>query len=399
MNKSRFIKAGHWPTLVVSWFYVAVSFMVWTLIGATSVSISQELPMAAYQQGLLIALPLLGGACLRIVLGILADRFGGKKVAVGGLLTTLLVLAGLWLQPPTLMALYVYGFLLGTAGASFAIVAPLIGRWYAVEQQGLALGIAGAGHGGIFWGMLFGPRLALAIGDWQQLFGVAMVPVGMSLVGMLFAAKDVPALWSQFYRYDYRQTLTSRDTWLFALLSFITVGSLFGLLGYTPFFLEDQYGISVDGANVLLALCVIVGSLSIPLGGWLADKGGGVTVLKVAFFAAALLLAFASELLPLWVELSCWCLSSLSLGLGSGAVVQLTSARFPQQLGMVTGITSACGALGMYFTPILLGLFKQMTGTHTAGFLLLTLLISLAAWLLLLGASRLLKPQRGRPYA
>jgi len=66
--------------------YFDVSFMTWMLIGALSVLIAQELHLTDFQKGFLVAVPLLGGAFFRIVLGLLSDLFGPKKVGMFSLL-------------------------------------------------------------------------------------------------------------------------------------------------------------------------------------------------------------------------------------------------------------------------------------------------------------------------
>ena len=63
------LRSGHWPSLLGGWLHFEVSFVVWLLIGALGVAISQEFGLSATQKGLLVAAPLLSGALLRIVIG------------------------------------------------------------------------------------------------------------------------------------------------------------------------------------------------------------------------------------------------------------------------------------------------------------------------------------------
>jgi NNP family nitrate/nitrite transporter-like MFS transporter len=57
------------------------------------------------------------------------------------------------------------------------------------------------------------------------------------------------------------------------------------------------------------------------------------------------------------------------LGMGNGAVFQLVPQRFPERIGLVTGIVGAAGGLGGFFLPTLLGMTKDYTGSYTAGLL------------------------------
>ena len=138
--------------------------MVWMLLGALANSIVPEFGLSDSQKGLMVAVPLLGGAVLRLVLGLLTDRIGARRhrhprhdldghparhgLALGRSFTKVLLV----------------GLLLGVAGASFAAALPLASRWYPPQYQGLAMGIAGAGNSGTALATFFGPRLAQAWG-------------------------------------------------------------------------------------------------------------------------------------------------------------------------------------------------------------------------------------------
>ena len=63
-TKSGFLKAGHLPTLVAALLYFDVSFMVWVVLGPLAPFLRDELHLTATQQGLVVAVPLLGLAML-----------------------------------------------------------------------------------------------------------------------------------------------------------------------------------------------------------------------------------------------------------------------------------------------------------------------------------------------
>src|SRR5262249_58338189 len=110
-------------------------------------------------KGLLVAVPILGGAVLRLVLGVMTDRWGAKRTGVIGMLVTAVPLLLGWLWVSTYEQALLVGALLGVAGASFAAALPLASRWYPPQYQGLAMGIAGAGNSGTALATLFAPLL------------------------------------------------------------------------------------------------------------------------------------------------------------------------------------------------------------------------------------------------
>ncbi len=191
MDFRDFRRAGHLPTLFSAFLYFDISFMVWILPGALANFIVPEFGLSDSQKGLLVAVPLLGGALLRLVLGLLADHLGARRTGILGMcLTTLPLLLG-WLWAGSFGQMLLVGLLLGVSGASFAAALPLASRWYPPRYQGLAMGIAGAGNSGTALATLVGPRLA-EIWGWHTVFGLALVPLVATLLLFVFLARDSP---------------------------------------------------------------------------------------------------------------------------------------------------------------------------------------------------------------
>ncbi len=72
--KSSFWKSGHTPTLFAAFLYFDLSFMVWYLLGPLAVQIAADLHLTTQQRGLMVATPILAGAVLRFLMGMLADQ-------------------------------------------------------------------------------------------------------------------------------------------------------------------------------------------------------------------------------------------------------------------------------------------------------------------------------------
>src|SRR3546814_19314204 len=79
--KSSFWASGHWPTLVAAFLYFDLAFMVWVILGPLAPAISEDLSLTPAQKGLMVAVPTLAGAVLRVVNGLLVDRLGPKRSA------------------------------------------------------------------------------------------------------------------------------------------------------------------------------------------------------------------------------------------------------------------------------------------------------------------------------
>jgi NNP family nitrate/nitrite transporter-like MFS transporter len=369
--------------VLASFLYFDSSFMVWVLLGALGNFIADDLGLAGTEKGLMIALPVLSGALLRLAGGFSADRFGGRRVGIIGLSLTLFPLAGGWLFADRLAEVYLVGLLLGVAGASFAVAMPLASRWYPPERQGLVLGLAAAGNSGTVTASLFAPRLAEAFG-WHAVFGLAMLPVAVVLVAFFLLAKDSPAQPAPLRIRDYARVFRQGDTLWFCLFYSVTFGGFVGLATYLAVFFRDQYSISKVTAGDITAACVFAGSFARPLGGLLADRLGGIRVLTLIFALVGATMLIVSSLPSLTTAVGVIIIGMALLGMGNGAVFQLVPQRFPRQMGVLAGLVGAAGGLGGFALPFLLGLIQDTTGSYRDGFLIFALAAISCAGLLAL---------------
>lgn len=371
-GKSGFMHAGHKPSLFSSFLYFDVSFMIWVLLGPLAVIIMGDFDMTASQKANLVALPTLGGSILRLVLGFLTDRIGPKKTGQLGMLLTMIPLFWAWQFADTLSSMYYIALLLGIAGASFAAALPLASRWYPPQYQGLAMGIAGAGNSGTVLTTLFANRIATHYGDWHIVFGFALIPITITFIVFTILAKDSPNQPAPATFKDYGRMFQQRDTWLFSLLYSVTFGGFVGMATYLTIFFNTQYNLAPVRAGDFTTICVIAGSFFRPVGGWLADKIGGIRMLISLYTGVAILLVIISGLPPLGFVTVLLFAMMMMLGMGNGAVFQLVPQRFRKEIGIITGIVGAAGGLGGYFLPKILGNIKEATGSYSTGFLILS---------------------------
>ncbi len=368
---------GHWPTLFASFLHFDVSFMLWVLLGALGVFVSEAAGLNPAQKGLVVAIPILSGSLLRVPLGLAADRFGGKRVGTIMLAALYVPLLAGSMAAPTLSALVGVGLLLGVAGASFAVALPLASRWYPPEKQGLAMGIAAAGNSGTVVTNLVAPRLA-AIHGWQHVMLLAMLPLTVALIGFLVMARDAPGTGRPRPPGMWRRMLATPDLWWFCALYAVTFGGYVGLSSFLPILLRDQYALSPVVAGTFTAVLACAGSLARPAGGHLADRWGGARLLSILIMGVATVYAAGATLPGLRGMTVALGLGMLCLGLGNGAVFQMVPQRFREEIGMATGVIGAVGGIGGFVVPIVLGQARSAFGSFAPGFLFLTLLAASA---------------------
>ena len=383
MDMKSFKKSGHLPSLTSAFLYFDVSFMVWVLCGALALYITKDFGLTDSQKATMVALPILGGAILRIPMGILADRIGCKKTGIIGMTITIIPLAWGWLGGSSLSELHAIGLLLGIAGASFGVALPLAGRWYPPQYQGVAMGIAGAGNSGTALATFFGPKIANVYG-WHAVFGIAIIPLLLVLVSFLFMAKDSPNQPEPKKLAEYLSVFKHADTWWFCLFYAITFGGFSGLASYLGIFFYDIYGekavsggLTMVQIGYLVTVTVIAGGVFRPIGGYIADRIGGMKFLQILFtgiLVCAWLVttmpdSFVTMLFITSVMMAC-------LGMGNGSVFQIVPQRFPVEIGVITGVVGAAGGFGGFLLPnYILGPLKQATGSHVAGFMTIGLIV------------------------
>jgi NNP family nitrate/nitrite transporter-like MFS transporter len=364
-----FLKAGHLPTLIAAFLYFDLSFMAWVVLGPLGVAISKDLHLAPVQKGLMVAVPVLAGALLRVVIGVLVDRFRARRVAIGA---QILVIAGLiaaWLlKIHSLDALFGLGIVLGLAGASFAAALPLASSWYPPQYQGTALGIAGAGNSGTSFAALFAPALAIAFG-WQNVIGMTAIPLIIVLGIFIVLAKDSPHAPVPKPLSSYLVLLREADAWRFMFFYSVTFGGFVGLAASLTMYFNDQYGLPAVTAGNCTAAVVFAGSLVRPLGGMIADRIGGIRALTIMYAIASAAFAIIAAGIPsIFVAMPVFIVGMLALGMGNGSVFQLVPQRFRKEMGAMTGLVGMAGGVGGFCLASGLGTAKQLTGNYGTGF-------------------------------
>lgn len=366
-----FWQTGHKPTLFSAFLYFDVAFMVWVMLGPLAPIISKELGLDPAQKGLMVAVPTLAGAVLRLVNGLLVDRIGPKMT---GAIGQVIVIVGLaivwWFGISSYEGTLAVGVILGFAGASFAVALPLASRWYPPEHQGKAMGIAGMGNSGTVLAALFAPILAKLFG-WNNVFGLALIPLVVAFVVYMVFAKDSPDQPAPKAIAAYAEVLKDKDAWWFMLFYGVSFGGFVGLSGSLAIWFSDNFDLTPITAGYCMAACVFTGSLVRPLGGALADRIGGIKTLSYVYFLAAVTLTVISmgpATLPL--ALALFILVMGTLGIGNGAVFQLVPQRFRNEIGVMTGLVGFAGGVGGFYLASSLGFAQKMTGSSGPGFLI-----------------------------
>jgi MFS transporter, NNP family, nitrate/nitrite transporter len=359
--------------LAVGTLAFTLCFYAWSLLGPLGPDLQDHLGLSDLQLSVMVAVPVILGSVMRVPMGILTDRYGGRGVFVALMAWTIIPLVALAIWHNSLGMVIALGFLLGFAGSSFAIGVPFVSRWYPATRQGYALGVYGMGMGGTVLAGLTAPHIA----DEWGLAAPFIVAAGLlAVIAVVFfaMARDAPgervqgrSLWGSLavFRGNPR-------AWALTLFYFLAFGGFVAMFLYLPKLLTGVFDLSKTDAGARAAGFALLAVLARPIGGVLSDRLGADRVLRWSFVATAALAAILAATYTHMVPLTIACLSlAVAFGLGTGAVFKLVASWFPGEVGTVTGVVGAAGGLGGFFPPLVMGIVKSATGGYAIGFLLL----------------------------
>jgi NNP family nitrate/nitrite transporter-like MFS transporter len=188
------------------------------------------------------------------------------------------------------------------------------------------------------------------------------------LIVMIVLAKEPPEIEHQSF-VDHIRCLWQADGWMFNFIYIITFGGFIGLSTFLPTFFYDQFAVTKVQAGQLTVLATLMGSAIRILGGYVADRIGGIVTLAVVLLcviAVSLVLTSAPSLvLTTILFMACFA----ALGAGNGALFQLVPLRFPATTAVAGSMIGEIGALGGAFVPNAMGLSKQYSGSFAYGFI------------------------------
>jgi NNP family nitrate/nitrite transporter-like MFS transporter len=365
---------GNGGQLALALLAFTVTFYGWALLGPLGPDLQDDLGLSDVELSVAVAVPVLLGSLMRIPMGVLTERFGGRRVFAWLLGYTIVPLVVLGFAHDSFAAILALGFLLGFAGSSFAVGVPFVSRWYPPERQGAALGIYGAGMGGTVLAGLTAPRI-VDHADISTVFLVSAGLVAVMLVVWTVFARDAPVPPRAASMRDPVAVLgTGMRAWALVLFYFLAFGGFVAMYLYLPKLLTGVHDLSKTDAGTRAAGFALLAVIGRPLGGFVSDRIGAERVLRVCFTAVLVLAALLAVSYESMVPLTICCLTmALALGLGTGAVFKLVPVWYPDKVGAVTGVVGAAGGLGGFFPPLVMGVVKSATGGYALGFALMAL--------------------------
>jgi NNP family nitrate/nitrite transporter-like MFS transporter len=365
----------------------AINFWAWALLSPLGPKLKESLHLSAFEQSLLVAVPVVVGSLGRIPVGALTDRFGGRVMFPIISFATIIPVLFLGLAGhSSLAALLIGGFFLGISGTAFAVGVPFVNAWFPPQRRGMAVGVFGAGMGGTAISALTTVKLVKAH---SMATPFVITAIALAAYGILAALvlRDAPGQTRPTERLVTRLAATVRlpITWRAAALYAVAFGGYVAFSVYLPTYLKNGYSLSAADASNKMAGFVVFAVIMRPVGGWLSDRLDPSRVLVGAFTVvgiASLVQSTSPALDP--TGTIAFLAMAAALGTASGAVFALVAQRSPvNRVGAVTGIVGAAGGLGGFVPPLIMGSIYGRYGTYATGLVALSavaLIVLILAW-------------------
>ena len=350
-----------WLMLAVLTFARTTMGFQFQSVAAVSAPLIDQFAFSFAALGTLIGLYLLPGAAAALPGGLLAQRFGDKRIAVLGLAA--MTLGGLLMTFTDNVGVLTAGRILSGGGAVFlnVVVTKMVTDWFAGAEMTTAFGFfVSSWPLGIALGLVLLPSLAAALG-WQAAMAVPAVASALALIliALVYRAPATRAL--EAARFTFGLTLRQSTLavvagliWTFYNVGFIIIPA-FG----PAYMIASGYGPAAAGALVSTITWIILPA--IPLAAFVAQRFGGA---DLAMHGSFLLVAGAIALVAIFgPSLPAFAIIGLLFAPPAGLIMTVPAqAAPPERRAVVMGIYFTCYYIGMGVLPGLAGYLRDVTG-------------------------------------
>lgn len=376
------VRSQQISVLSMSTLAFTVCFAVWVMFSIVGIPVKALLQLNETQFGLLVAIPILTGSLVRLPLGMLTDRHGGRIVFFLLMLSCvaplyLLTYATAYWQFLTL------GLFVGLAGGSFSVGISYCARWFRKESQGLAMGIFGAGNAGAAVTKFVAPSLVVALG-WQavpRIYAVALLVTAVAFWFLTYTDRSHNG--NTITSAAQLRALKDVRVWEYSQHYAIVFGGYVALSLWMTKYYINEYGFGIRTAALMAAIFVLPSGALRALGGWLSDRFGAHAVTTTVLWTSwVCLLLLSIPGLHTITFTALLFVVGLMWAFGKASVFKHIADDYPANIGVISGIVGLVGGLGGFVLPIVFGILADLTGIASSAFIALLALTTVSVvWL------------------
>ena len=375
--------------LTMSTVAFTVCFMAWMMFAVIGIQIKQQLGLNETQFGLLVAMPVLTGSLIRLPLGMMTDKLGGR-IVFALLMASTIVPIYFISHGTEYWHFLVTSLFVGVAGGSFTVGISYCARWFPKSRQGFAMGIFGAGNSGAAVTKLVAPTIVVAYG-WTMVPQVYAAVMAITVVLFWLFTFDDPAHKVGKHVTVSEQLAALKDprVWKYCQYYSIVFGGYVALSLWMTKYYVAEYGFDLKTAAVLAAAFSLPGGVLRALGGWFSDKWGAHRVTWWVLWLSWIVLfvlsypqtsltvqtvsgpvAFHIGLTPTVFTILMFTMG-FAWAIGKASVFKYIADDYPHNIGVISGIVGLAGGMGGFLLPIMFGALVDLTGVRSSCFMLM----------------------------
>jgi MFS family permease len=355
------------------WFILGVLFVVrltmafqFQSVGAVAPLLGHDFGVGLADIGILIGLYFTPGVALALPGGAIGQRFGDKRTVLAALL--LMLIGGLAMALSNSWAVQIVGRLAAGAGGVLLNVqmTKMVADWFAGKEIATAMAIfVNSWPAGVALSLLTLPSIGIAYGVSAVYLAVAaLIGFGIVLLGLGYRAPASSAA----------NATASAPLGRNTAIAVITAGLIWGLynVGFAMIFsfgpsMLVEHGWSISAAGSIISIVLWPTVISVPLGGFLADR-----TKRPEFILAAGCITFAMLMVMLprsgAVVLTVTALG-LVCGLPAGPILSLPARVLqPATRAIGMGVFYTLYYATMMLGPVVGGACAKWAGSAAAAF-------------------------------
>ena len=393
-------------------------FAAVALFGITTLKISPILHLTLVESSLLVAIPLVTGAFLRIPFSLLVDKLGRQTLAIQliigliGMIGIIFTLKSITSMPHTTAyyLLLTFGAIAGTGISTFSSGITYVSYFYPQKRQGTALGIY-AGLGNTAPG-IFTVILPFALASLGLVYAYVAWAIFLTIMIIIYEIVSVEPPYIRYIKEGKSREEAERftmqlgidvipasslaqslkvaaadaRTWALVFMYFVSFGGFEALTEWLPTYWKLFLGVSAVMAGVLTGIVYsLLTALTRVPGGWLSDKVGGELMSIIAYTLEAIgsITFIMSHALP--TSILAEIIMATGMGVANGAVYKLVPKYSPRAVSGSSGLVGGLGSAGGLAIPPTMGYIASISNFPDAftvflGISIVSIILAITLW-------------------
>ena len=379
---------------------IVIVFMVWLLsymdrmVMATAIPyVAKEFNLTPVQVGVVLSSFFAGYFLCQIPGGILADKFGPRKVMAGAVLwwSAFTAVTGAVGSLTSMMWVrFVFGIGEGIAPAA---TWKALANWTPMKERGTANGLMMASNA---LGPALAPLFVVAVMQawgWRAVFYSLLIPGILLALWIWYSLPDRPAdakgitpeevaeleekpaelgTAKTAVNMTFWSVISESAVWKSFLILFFSNITAWGFISWLPTYLVKSRGFELAKLGFAASIPMFAGTVGFVLGGWLIDKPfkqNKKIPLVVAQILTAIFLYLTYTVQSVDTLIIYQTFAAFFLFTATGVIFGLPMSAISKEIaGRAMGIVNTGGQLAGFLSPIIVGYLVQMSGAGGTNF-------------------------------